>query len=82
MVAEGGTLTEVLSRSATIGKLHAGTILLLVLVIGIVSFVIGLLLSHLPFAGPFLAGYAQSIIGVWSMLVVAVFYMKATAKSR
>ena len=82
VVAEGGTTSQILARSVALGKANAGTILLLLLVIGMVSFACGLVLSHLPFVGPFLAGYTQSIIGVWSMLVVAVFYAKATAKSR
>ncbi len=61
------------ARSAALGKAHAGTILLLLLALGALSFGIPFLLGRIPSAGPLLAGCASALIGVYGALAMTVF---------
>jgi hypothetical protein len=79
-LTESGTTMQLLSRSIKIAKAHVVTILILLLVLGAISFTSTFLINALPFAGSFLAGYLQSILSVFGLLVFAVFCEKASAK--
>jgi hypothetical protein len=76
-ISEELPLGRIITQSAELGRTHWVTILLLLLVIGAVSFALTLVLSAIPYIGSFVAGYAQSLVSVLVMLTVTVFYDQA-----
>lgn len=81
-LSEDIQLGRIISRSVKLGQAHAGTILLLLLVIGAISFALTLVLSAIPHIGSFVAGYAQSLVSVLTMLIVTIFYDQATNQKK
>ena len=79
VAAIGGGVKLVVSRAIQLGLKHVSTILLLFMVIGLGSSALSFVIGHIPHVGQLLALFMQSIVGVWTMLVVAVFYKQATA---